>query len=240
MRVRKIRFFLVYPLVACLFLTANISEWSLRIGLVFVILGEAIRVWANGFVGHRKVNYTQAWRNDPKIGRLITAGPYAFVRHPLYLGTFLIGVGFCIAVQNLFVALGAMLLFSIIYHRKVQREEVIIRGEWGSEFEAYCRSVPRWWPFHRPHASGVGCWSWKGIWESKEIKTVLWVAAAYLALYIWEEGWQEREWFSPEKSAKHLALAAGFVALIASDGILELADRLKRRTSRHRDDALNC
>ena len=226
---RKARFFWVYPLAVWLFITAQISESSLRLGIIFVVLGEALRLWANGFVGHMKVNLTQKWRNDPKIGRLITAGPYAFVRHPLYLGTFLIGIGFCIAVRNVLAGVGALGFFYFMYTKKVQREEAIILGEWGSEFEAYQRVVPRWWPFHRPYASGVGRWSWQGISASKEIKTVLWVAAAFLMLYFREEIWQEREWFVAKKWAKHLILLACFMILIASDGVLELSKRLRQR-----------
>ena len=94
-RLRKARFLFVYPLAGWLFWTARTSEASLRLGVALALSGEALRLWANGYVGHRKVNATARGPQDPKIGRLITAGPYAFVRNPLYVGSFLIGLGVC-------------------------------------------------------------------------------------------------------------------------------------------------
>ena len=98
---RKARFFWIYPLAIWLFVTANTSERSLLAGSLVVLLGEALRLWANGYVGHVKVNWTQKWRRDPKVGYLVTGGPYAHVRHQHYVGTFIIGIGFCVAVRSL-------------------------------------------------------------------------------------------------------------------------------------------
>ncbi len=87
---------LVYPLGAGFFLFGHVTEGTLRTGIALIVAGEAIRCWANGYVGQSKVNQGGS-------GRLITAGPYAFVRHPLYLGTFLIGSGFRAPVLRLHV-----------------------------------------------------------------------------------------------------------------------------------------
>src|SRR6185369_12486626 len=55
------------------------------IGLVVAGLGVAVRSWAAGYLIKSKA--------------LITGGPYAYVRNPLYLGRVMIGTGMCIAVQ---------------------------------------------------------------------------------------------------------------------------------------------
>ena len=228
---RKARFFWVYPLVFLLFATASISERSLRIGVILALLGEALRWWADGYVGHVKVNTTQHWRHDPKIGRLITAGPYAYVRHPLYFGTLLIGLGFCVAVRNLPLTLAALALFFFLYHRKAEREEQLILGEWGEAYAAYQRAVPRWWPIHPPYAERHGRWSWQGIRASKEWKTLLWVIIALLAVYFREEWSQEHELFSGDGRFKHVLLAAAAGLLILSDGVLELIVRRRAASS---------
>ena len=57
------------------------------IGLEMVFFGEAVRIWASGYLRKGEM--------------LAVNGPYAYVRHPLYLGNFLIGTGFCVAGQSL-------------------------------------------------------------------------------------------------------------------------------------------
>src|SRR5262245_47045183 len=54
------------------------------VGLVVAGIGVAVRSWAAGYL--------------IKSRALITGGPYAYVRNPLYLGRVLIGTGLCIAV----------------------------------------------------------------------------------------------------------------------------------------------
>ncbi len=161
--IRKARFFWAYPLAIGLLLTAQISEVSLRWGVLLVALGEAIRVWANGYVGHVKVNQTQRRPGDVKIGPLITGGPYAFVRHPLYLGTFLIGMGFCVMVNNAWVAIAGLALFLILYRAKMREEETTIRGEWGEDFTRYERAVSRWFPTGRRYDRRTGSRGWAAI-----------------------------------------------------------------------------
>lgn len=225
---RKTRFFWVYPLVIWLFATASTSERSLHVGIALILLGEALRLWANGYIGHVKVNFTQKARNDPKIGRLITAGPYGYVRHPLYVGTFLIGAGFCVAVRSVPLALATLAFFLIVYGEKATREEQIILGEWGQEYAAYQQTVPRWLPTFRRYTQPHGRWSWQGIRASKELKTLTWVIVTLLAVYFREEWLQEHDLFIGGDWLKHVVLTICFIILIASDGIFELVGGLRR------------
>lgn len=223
---RKPRFFWIYPLAAWLFATASISEPSLRLGVAIALLGEAVRLWANGYVGHVKVNWTD--KAEPKKGTLITAGPYAYVRNPLYVGTFLVGLGFCVVVRNVWWVAGGIVLFVMLYRRKAIREAELIQGEWGDVYAAYQRAVPAWFPSLRRYPDRQGRWSWKGIAASKEPKTLIWVIVGLIALYFREELWQQQEPFAPDNVVKRVALAVVLVSLMATDGILELRRRAKR------------
>ncbi len=227
---RKARFFWVYPLAIWLFVTADASEASLRLGAAVALLGEALRLWANSYVGHRKVNATS--QAQPKIGHLITAGPYAYVRNPLYVGTFIIGLGFCIAVRNIWVAASGLVLLALIYRGKVREEEEVIAQEWGEEFSAYRQAVPRWFPtFCRP-AQRSGEWSWQGIVASKELKTVVWVTVGFLLLYF-ENAWQRgHALFAGPERATHVALLLLGLALTAGDLLFEGLRILRRSRSK--------
>ncbi len=228
-RLRKPRFFWVYPLALWLFLVARTTESSLRLGVVLVLLGETLRLWANGYVGHMKVNLAGNGRNEPKIGQLITSGPYAYVRHPLYVGTVLIRLGFCTAANNPLLLVGAAIFFLAVYPPKVLQEELILSQECGEAYQAYERAVPRWVPSFRRCAQPHGQWSWEGIWASQEPKTLAWVVVGLIALYFREEGWQEHQFFTSKRWLKHAVLAALLVLLVAGDGIFELVKRIRNR-----------
>lgn len=228
---RKPRFFLVYPLVIWLVATASTSESSLRLGIALVMVGEALRVWANGYVGHVKVNWTQKWRGDAKIGRLITAGAYAYVRHPLYVGTFLIGAGFCEIAGRLWVGLAALGFFLFVYRQKMAQEEAMLRDELGTAYVVYQAAVPRWLPTWRRYPNRQGQWSWHGLIASKEWKTLIWVVVLVLVLYFREESLQEREWFPADEWMKHALLLLAALGLMLADGVIELARWWRRRAS---------
>jgi protein-S-isoprenylcysteine O-methyltransferase Ste14 len=72
---------LILALVAVLPL-ARPNKLSLIIGGIIVFAGEGVRVWASGHL----------IRNQ----EVTTSGPYAYLRDPLYLGRFLLLIGFCI------------------------------------------------------------------------------------------------------------------------------------------------
>src|SRR6185437_9060418 len=90
------------------FLMAAASLWlaqptllSIVIGIGFVVAGLALRAVASGHID--------------KDVRLAVTGPYAHTRHPLYLGSVLIALGFVIAARSWWVALGACALFLVFY-----------------------------------------------------------------------------------------------------------------------------
>jgi len=65
---------------------------SLEIGVAISLLGLALRAWAAGCLA--------------KNQQLATAGPYAYTRNPLYLGTLMVAAGLSVAARS--VGLGAL------------------------------------------------------------------------------------------------------------------------------------
>lgn len=228
---RKPRFALVYVLGAWLFLVAHTTQQTLRLGIAFVLLGELIRLWANGYVGHRKVGRTKLHLKESKIGQLITAGPYAFVRHPLYFGTFLIGAGFCVIVGDLWLSLAALVFFFRVYLRKMWEEERRLMHEWGPAYRAYHRRVPRWLPRWRRYARRHGAWSWLGIGASREWKTLIWLTVLLIVLYFRMEFIQEHEPFFDGRPILRITLLVVLLGLVLTDVLIELIRRRPRRTT---------
>jgi protein-S-isoprenylcysteine O-methyltransferase Ste14 len=120
---------------------------SVALGVPVALAGEALRCWAVGYSG-------VTTRSDTVTApALTTAGPYAYVRNPLYVGNFITALGFTIAFTGGDTAakrailgvlgLGTMLA---VYATIVPLEEAYLRSTFGAAFDAYTERVPRLLP----------------------------------------------------------------------------------------------
>jgi protein-S-isoprenylcysteine O-methyltransferase Ste14 len=124
---------------------------SAALGVPLALAGEALRCWAVGYSGET----TRADRVTAPA--LVTAGPYAYVRNPLYLGNFVTALGFSLAFTGGFegrsralwaaFGLGTM---AAVYAAIVPLEESYLRQTFGSDFDAYVANVPRLVPRLQP------------------------------------------------------------------------------------------
>lgn len=121
------------------FLSAGIFVWlarprlvTLLVGLVVAVVGLVIRAWAAGHIR--------------KNAALAVSGPYAYTRNPLYLGSFILGLGFSIASGHplLWALFGG--LFLGIYWPVMRVEAATLVELFGSEYEAYAQAVPLFLP----------------------------------------------------------------------------------------------
>jgi len=74
--------------------------------------------------------------------KLVTEGPYGFVRNPIYSGMFgmLLATGLILARWQSFAAAIVISLVATMW--RVRVEENLLRGQFGAEFDAYCKKVP--------------------------------------------------------------------------------------------------
>lgn len=81
--------------------------------------------------------------------RLVVRGPYRFVRNPMY-----IGAGFALLGAALFYGSSSILIYAAVFFLAthlfvILYEEPALRQTFGSEYQAYCSRVRRWWPIRR-------------------------------------------------------------------------------------------
>jgi protein-S-isoprenylcysteine O-methyltransferase Ste14 len=97
---------------------ATDNPWLLGIGLAIFVLGLALAVWARVYLG-RNWGMPMSQKADPE---LVTTGPYARVRHPIYSGIILAMVGTAIAVSLYWLIavaiLSAYFLFSAVMEER--------------------------------------------------------------------------------------------------------------------------
>jgi len=153
--------FLLVPLLAHGVMEA--TNWV--VGLVFIVLGEAIRLAGVAAAG------TVTRRRSRTVQRLVTYGIFAWMRNPLYVGNFLIWIGFTVISGVLWFLPIAVVLFAVEYTLIVRYEEGVLESIFGGEYLRYKHTTPRWIP--RPPASDEeGEHHWGEAWRS-EISTFL-------------------------------------------------------------------
>lgn len=117
---------------ALFFLLARPRPLTLLVGGAVALSGLALRAWATGYIR----------KNDA----LATSGPYAFTRNPLYLGSFLIGLGFTIAAGRWILALVFAVFFLGIYVPVMRVESAMLAKLFGESYERYKDQVPLFVP----------------------------------------------------------------------------------------------
>jgi len=105
---------------------------TLIVGSCIAVIGLLIRAWASGHIR--------------KAEKLAVSGPYAFTRNPLYLGSFIMGVGFTVAAGVWWLALVFCVLFIGIYLPVMRVEAQDMRHLFAGDFDAYERNVPLFVP----------------------------------------------------------------------------------------------
>ncbi len=154
---------------------------GLAIGLPLIILGGGLRSWGAGHL--------------VKSAELTTSGPYAHLRHPLYLGTIMVVTGFVIWVGGWLSAVALACVwpwFAFHYFpRKERVESARLAATHGELFLRYRREVPALWPRWRAwraeYPSGnVEPWALARYSENNELGTLL---ALFLGvLLFWSRG----------------------------------------------------
>ena len=105
---------------------------TLAVGAIISLVGLALRGWAAGHIR----------KNDA----LATSGPYAYTRNPLYLGSFLLGLGFTVAAARWPLALVFVTLFLGIYFPVMRVEASTLVELFGESYQRYARAVPLFLP----------------------------------------------------------------------------------------------
>jgi protein-S-isoprenylcysteine O-methyltransferase Ste14 len=152
-------------------------------GAIVVVAGEWIRLAGVAAAG------TVTRRRSRAVQRLVTYGIFAWVRNPLYVGNFLIWMGFTIISGVYWFLPVAIGIFAIEYSLIVRYEEGVLESIFGAEYLAYKQSTPRWIP--RPPATRAsGAHDWPEAWRS-EVSTFV-QYAVLTVLFVVKQWWTSR------------------------------------------------
>lgn len=184
-RIRKLswRLLVVYSVIVLLIAFADRTDhqkylrWWFWTGVAVVAVGAWVRIWAAGHLVKNKV--------------LTVTGPYAYVKNPLYIGTFFCMVGFAVMARGTpgtpwwqqymnWILLGVGVLVFVVYYApfKQKREGDRLRDIFGEAWDHYHHAVPGYFPkLTRYERATDRPWSWAAVCENSE----QWVPLAIVA-----------------------------------------------------------
>lgn len=163
----RLRVPLGFVCAAVAFWLARPTPRSLVVGMSVAAIGELIRVWAAGHIDK---------------GREVTrSGPYRYMRHPLYSGSTIMGLGFMIAARSLPAAIVVSVYLVAALVSAARAEEAVLDARFGGEYAAYRegRATPSNRPFSRARVIA-----------NREYRAVIGLVVACGLLYL-------RSWFGP-------------------------------------------
>ena len=120
------------------FWLATPTRRSLLIGATVALAGEAVRIWAAGHL--------------EKGREVTTSGPYRLSRHPLYVGSSIMGLGFAIASASVWTAVIIIVYLAITLTAAIRSEERHLTEKFGPSYPAYrngALEVERRFSLHR-------------------------------------------------------------------------------------------
>ena len=179
------------------------------LGVVFILKGTYFRMAARG--------YKKAYSQNGK--KLVTTGLYAFMRNPMYVGSFLIGAGFVMFVWPWWGLFIFFILFYLRFRPQVLKEEAALKGAFGRAYEDYWRTVPSVFPviYDLIHAKFSDIFPWKVVWSTKE----KWGLITWLALAFVLETFQEKVVFGfTDVRTTMVIFISGVLAFILATGIM--------------------
>jgi protein-S-isoprenylcysteine O-methyltransferase Ste14 len=128
------------------------------LSIVIACIGEAIRIYAVGHVpGGTSARSTQ----EPRGSALNTSGLYSVVRHPLYVGNFLIWMGLALYARSWRLELLVLFVFWIFYERVMFAEEEYLRGLFGDEYLSWASRTRAFIPSLRGWRAPSMPFSWR-------------------------------------------------------------------------------
>ena len=126
---------------------ASLAPVAAGVGAGLAWLGTVLAVWARLALG----TWFSGTFGIKPAHALVTTGPYALVRHPMYLGLLLLLTGLAVA-WNSAVSLGFALLLAVPFVMHTVIEEQMFRAHFGEAWALYAARVPRLVPGWRPRA----------------------------------------------------------------------------------------
>lgn len=158
---------------------------SIAVSILCILAGEAMRIWSVGYSG------TTTRAKKLKARGLATTGPYAVTRNPIYVGNFLLGLGFVLIPRVAWLLGAYLVMFIVQYSLIVSIEEQFLTSKFGDAYREYQKKVRRFLPspaalLRALKGEGSEGFSWKALRGEKwTLLNMVFAGTVLIALNFW-------------------------------------------------------
>lgn len=185
------------------------------LGMALVVFGQVLRLSGRNF----KKEYSREGKS------LITDGPYALTRNPMYLGTFVMGAGFIVILWPWWFLVIYTAIFILRFHGLILSEEAKLAAQFGKDFADYLQATPGFIPQPAKLLYLPRYLSLKWPWIRKEWSAI---AAWFVAVAVIEGIMERQSFFSLAYLKDLLALSLSFIISGGFFALLLLSDDAKK------------
>ena len=172
------------PFLIAMVAFARPLAWTMLVGGCLAVAGELLRYWGVAYAG-------SLTRVTGSVGapEVITAGPYAHVRNPLYVGNIFMytGIGIMANALSPWLVVGAFVYFTFQYVEIVTLEEEFLAQKFGEQYNEFRRNVPaflpRWIPYRTEAQSHQQPDWWAGLRSERRTLQAFCLVVALLMLF---------------------------------------------------------
>ena len=163
---------------------AQWDKYACAVGVLLALAGQAFRVLVIGFA------YIRRGGKDGKVyaDSLVQTGFYAHSRNPMYVGNYLILLGFVLLYGSLWGYVFVLPFFTLVYYAIVKNEESYLQKTFGAEYDAYEARVNRFIPNFKGLKNSLQQYqyNWRKV-LSKEYGTISLLLCSIVAVLMWKE-----------------------------------------------------
>jgi protein-S-isoprenylcysteine O-methyltransferase Ste14/membrane-associated phospholipid phosphatase len=154
------------------------------------LLGLGIRIYTVGYVPKRSSGRTTS---EPKAQELNRTGMYSIVRHPLYLGNFVIWAGIILFAHSFTLAAFGFLAFFLFYERIILADEAFLSEKFGPEFAQWAQKTPMILPRFKLWCKPAQFFSWQNV-LAREYPGLFAIIVSFTAIEIFGDRFYEGKW----------------------------------------------
>jgi protein-S-isoprenylcysteine O-methyltransferase Ste14 len=117
-------------------------SWAFILGMSLIVLGIGLRVYAIRWLGH----FFSATVEIKATHKLVTDGPYSWIRHPSYTGAFMAILGCPVLLESWYALPFSVLAMLYAYYFRIEHEEAALIRSFGEEYTNYQQNTKRMIP----------------------------------------------------------------------------------------------
>lgn len=137
------------------------EEWFLYACMIVSFIGLLMRIY---IVGHTPVNTSGRNTSEGQVADTINqTGMYSMVRHPLYVGNFIMWLGIALFTASIWFVLLFIAVYWLYYERIMYAEEQFMRKKFGNAYTDWAEKTPAFIPEFSNYKKPSLPFSWKKV-----------------------------------------------------------------------------